>query len=150
MIYHPLQNKYFDGLVYRMRTRLGNGLYAMKDSLRGIINDREKLTATAFIADQTPSPKGAHWMQFLNQDTPVFVGTGKISKKMKYPVIYIGIHRTKRGYYEMKAERLIPNPAERQDTEIIEAFTKRLEEDIVKTPEIWPHRRWKHKRQTNS
>jgi len=148
VIYHPLQNKYFDGLVYRMRTRLGNGLYSMKDSLRGIIGDRKKLTATAFIADQTPSPKGAHWMQFLNQDTPVFTGTGKISKKMQYPVVYIGIHRLKRGQYEMRAEKLVENPAELDDLQIVEAFTKRLEEDIVKQPEIWlwTHRRWKHKR----
>ncbi len=152
VIYHPLQNKYFDKLVYRMRTRLGNGLYAMKDSLRGIIGDRNKLTATAFIADQTPSPKGAHWMQFLNQDTPVFTGTGKISKKMQYPVVYIGIHRVKRGYYEMRAEKLVEKPEEQTETYIIEAFTKRLEEDIAKQPEIWlwTHRRWKHKRQTNT
>jgi len=151
VIYHPLQNKYFDGLVYRMRTRLGNGLYSMKNSLRGIIGDRKKLTATAFIADQTPSPKGAHWMQFLNQDTPVFTGTGKISKKMKYPVVYIGIHRIKRGQYEMRAEKLIINPGKEEETHIIEAFNKRLEKDIVKQPEIWlwTHRRWKHKRQIN-
>ena len=124
----------------------------MKDSLRGIIGDRKKVTATAFIADQTPSPKGAHWMQFLNQDTPVFTGTGKISKKMQYPVVYIGIHRVKRGYYEMRAEKLVENPEELDDLKIVEAFTKRLEEDIIKQPEIWlwTHRRWKHKRQTNS
>jgi KDO2-lipid IV(A) lauroyltransferase len=151
VIYHPLQNKYFDGLVYRMRTRLGNGLYSMKESLRGIIGDRKKVTAIAFIADQTPSPKGAHWMQFLNQDTPVFVGTGKIAKKMKYPVVYIGIHRLKRGQYEMRAEKLVTNPAEQEAIDIVEAFTKRLEHDIIKNPEIWlwTHRRWKHKRQIN-
>ncbi len=152
VIYHPLQNKYFDRLVYKMRTRLGNGLYSMKDSLRGIINDRKKVTATAFIADQTPSPKGAHWMEFMHQDTPVFMGTGKIATKMKFPVVYIGIRREKRGHYKMVAEKLISNPAETGATEIIEAFTKRLEKDINEMPEIWlwTHRRWKHKREPNS
>ena len=151
VIYHPLHNKYFDKMVYNMRTRLGNGLYAMKDSLRGIIGNRNKTTATAFIADQTPSPKGAHWMQFLNQDTPVFKGTGKISTKMNYPVIYIGIERTARGKYCMKAEKLIENPGESTEIEIIEKFTQRLEQDIKRIPEIWlwSHRRWKHKRPTN-
>lgn len=151
VIYHPLQNEYFDRLVYKMRTRLGNGLYAMKDSLRGIISNRNKLTATAFIADQTPSPKGAHWIQFLNQDTPVFMGTGKIATKMKYPVIYIGIKRLKRGYYSMQAEQLIADPAEHTAEEIVESFTQRLEKDIQEMPEtwLWTHRRWKHKREKN-
>ena len=151
VIYHPLQNVYFDRLVFKMRTRFGNGLYTMNDSFRGIIRDKDKLTATAFIADQTPSAKSAHWMPFLNQDTPIFVGTGKIASKMKYPVIYIGINRIKRGSYEMVAEKLIEDPIESNAVEIIETFTKRLEKDIEKVPEIWlwSHRRWKHKRQLN-
>jgi len=151
VIYHPLNNKYFNQLVYKMRTRLGNGLYSMKESLRGIISDRKKTTATAFIADQTPTPNGAHWMEFLNQDTPVFTGTGKISKKMKYPVIYIGIKCIARGKYEMFAEELVPNPEELEDTEIVERFTRRLEEDIKELPQywLWTHRRWKHKRTTD-
>jgi KDO2-lipid IV(A) lauroyltransferase len=151
VIYHPLHNKYFDSLVYKMRTRLGNGLYAMKDSLRGIIGDRNKMTATAFIADQTPSPKGAHWMEFLNQDTPVFKGTGKIAVKMNYPVVYVGIEKTSRGCYTVNVEKLVENPKESTEIEIIEKFTRRLERDIKSIPEtwLWSHRRWKHKRSQN-
>ena len=149
VIYNPLRNKYFDRLIYKMRTRLGNGLYSMKDSIRGIIKDKDKLTATAFIADQTPSPKGAHWMQFLNQDTPIYTGTGKIATKMNYPVVYVGINREKRGYYHVKIEKLVEKPAEFSVTEIIEKFVRRLEKDINRSPEIWlwTHRRWKHKRE---
>lgn len=151
VIYHPLHNKYYEELVYKMRTRLGNGLYAMKDSLRGIIGDRNKITATAFIADQTPVAKGAHWMQFMNQDTPVFKGTGKIAVKMNYPVVYVGIEKTGRGKYLVNVEKLVENPSGSTDIEIIEKFTKRLEEDIIRIPEIWlwSHRRWKHKRSQN-
>ncbi|MEM6633092.1 MAG: lysophospholipid acyltransferase family protein [Bacteroidota bacterium] len=148
VIYHPLHNKYFDQLVYRMRTRLGNGLYAMKDTIRGVIRDREILTATAFIADQTPFPKNAHWMTFLHQDTPFFTGAGKIARKMNYPVIYVGVKRVRRGHYAIFAEELISEPAESKATDIVEAFAKRLEVDIHEIPEIWlwTHRRWKHKR----
>lgn len=150
VIYHPLHNKYFDRLVYYMRTRLGNGLYAMKDALRGMIRDKEAITATAFIADQTPSLQGAHWMTFLNQDTPVFMGTGRIAHKMKYPVVYVVIKRPTRGYYEITLEELVPHPEAMEPAKIVELFTQRLEYDIRETPEIWlwTHRRWKHKRQT--
>lgn len=148
VVYHPLQDKYFDGLVYKMRTRLGNGLYAMKNTLRGMVSDRKNITAAAFIADQTPSAKGAYWMDFLNQDTPVFTGTGKLANKFNYPVIYASVKRKKRGYYDIKIEELIEKPAEKDPEEIMAVFTKRLEEDIRQQPEIWlwSHKRWKHKR----
>lgn len=148
VIYHPIKDKNFDKLVYKMRTRLGNGLYAMKNTIRGMVGDRGELTATAFIADQTPSPKGAYWMEFLNQDTPIFTGTGKIANKMKYPVVYASVRRTKRGHYEIYMKDLVPNPAEVEPFEIVSMFTKELEKDILRQPEIWlwTHRRWKHKR----
>ena len=73
VIYHPLQNPHFEKLIVHMRTRLGNRLYAMHDTFKGMVRDRHQLTATAFIADQTPSPEKALWTTFLNQDTPVSV-----------------------------------------------------------------------------
>ncbi|MFT6746169.1 MAG: KDO2-lipid IV(A) lauroyltransferase [Glaciecola sp.] len=148
VIYHPLKNKYFDKLVYFMRTRLGNRLYAMKDTIRGMLKDRGELNATAFIADQTPSPRGAYWTTFLNQDTPVFTGTAKLSKKLNYPIIYVSVKRERRGLYTMTAELLLENPSDFTENEISELHTKRLEKDIVECPEnwLWSHRRWKHQR----
>lgn len=148
VVYHPLHNKYFNGLMYKMRTRLGNGLYSMKGTLRGMLEDRKDTTMTAFIADQTPPAKGAYWMNFLNQDTPVFMGTGKIAQKFNYPVIYATIKRVKRGYYKINLEELCPHPKEVEPEEIINEFMMKLERDIKEMPEIWlwTHRRWKHKR----
>ena len=148
VIYHPMTNKYFDRLVYHMRTRLGNKLYAMKDTFRGMLRNRNEVTATAFIADQTPSPNGAYWTTFLNQDTPIFVGTAKIAKKLNYPIIYVSVKRPKRGYYEVDSELLIEAPALLTEDEISERHTRRLERDIQENPDIWlwSHRRWKHKK----
>lgn len=148
VIYHPLSNKYFNNLIVYMRTRLGNRLYAMSEVLRGMVRDRGELTATAFIADQTPQPNGAYWTTFLNQDTPVFVGTEKIAQKFKYPVIYLSIKRPKRGKYVMECELLVEKPENTSENQISEMHTKRLEQDIIENPEIWlwTHRRWKHKR----
>ena len=148
VIYHPLSNKYFDGLMYRMRTRFGTGLIPMKDTFRQMIAQRNELTATAFIADQTPSPEGAHWMTFLNQDTPVFKGTELIARKINHPVVYGSIKRLKRGYYEIGIDMLVENPKETPEGYITEMHTRRLEEDIKTQPEvwIWSHRRWKHKK----
>jgi len=148
VIYHRLSNKYLDRLVYNMRTRLGNRLYVMKDAYRGMILNRNELTATAFIADQTPLPQDAYWTTFLNQDTPRFVGTAKIARKLNYPIVYVSIKRPKRGCYEISSELLIPNPGAVAENEISECHTRRLERDIRENPHIWlwTHRRWKHKK----
>jgi KDO2-lipid IV(A) lauroyltransferase len=72
VIYHPLANKYFNQLIVGMRTRFGTKLIPMKDSFREMVRNRSHISATAFIADQTPFPENAYWTTFLNQETPVF------------------------------------------------------------------------------
>jgi KDO2-lipid IV(A) lauroyltransferase len=148
VLYHPLSNVQFDGLMKQLRTRFGAKLYAMKDAMREMIKNKNETTATAFIADQTPAPETAYWMSFLNQDTPVFLGTEKIAKKLNFPVVYVSLLRKKRGYYEFNAEVICANPQATIEGEITELHTKRLEQDIDMQPEtwLWSHRRWKHKR----
>lgn len=148
IIYRPLKNKYFDQLAYHMRTRLGNRLYSMKETTKGMMDNSNDVTATAFIADQTPSPKKALWLDFLQQDTPVFLGTERLARKFNYPVIYMSSKRPKRGHYNIELELLFDNPVDTAENEITLAHTKRLEKDIKEQPEIWlwTHRRWKHKR----
>jgi KDO2-lipid IV(A) lauroyltransferase len=148
VIYHPLANARFDRLMHHMRTRHGTRLYTMRETSKAMIRDRDLLTATAFIADQTPSPERAYWMTFLNQDTPVFQGTEGLARKLDKPVIYISITRPERGYYCMSMETLVADPTRTTDGEITEVHTRRLERDIRKYPELWlwTHRRWKHTR----
>jgi KDO2-lipid IV(A) lauroyltransferase len=148
VIYHPLSNQFVNGLMYRMRTRFGTRLIAMKDTLRDMLKNRSELTATAFIADQSPLPDRAYWMDFMNQDTPVFLGIEKIALKIRYPIVYITIRRVKRGYYRVFAER-IELPSQLNETgKITKIHTRKLEEDIRSQPEnwLWTHRRWKHER----
>lgn len=148
VIYHPLANARFDKLIRRMRTRHGTKLYAMREASKDMLRDKDLLTATAFIADQTPAPERAYWMQFLGQDTPVFMGTESLAIKLDTPVVYICTSRPRRGYYRMEIETLVAEPKTTSPGEITEIHTKRLEKDIRKVPELWlwTHRRWKHRR----
>ena len=148
VIHHPLQNKHFDRLMHRMRTRHGTMLYTMRETSKAMFRDQHLNTATAFIADQTPAPERAYWMTFLGQDTPVFQGTETLSRKLGYPVVYISITRPKRGHYRMAVETLVADPAVTRKGEITEIHTKRLEQDIRNYPDLWlwTHRRWKHLR----
>jgi KDO2-lipid IV(A) lauroyltransferase len=151
VIYHPLSNKYFNRLIIKMRTRFGTRLIPMKDTLRQMLNNRKTLSATAFIADQSPQPDHAYWMDFLNQDTAVFQGIEKIALKIRYPIVYVSIKRVKRGYYHLRAERIELPSTEARPGEITELHTEKLEADIRHQPEtwLWTHRRWKHTRKTH-
>lgn len=148
VIYHPLSNPHFDKLMYKLRTRFGTKLYAMKDTMREMIRNRNEVNATAFIADQTPAPESAYWTTFLNQDTPVFWGTEKIAQKLNFPIVYVTVNRVKRGYYIVNSEYLVLDPKSTREGEISELHTRKLEKDIMAQPEIWlwSHRRWKHKK----
>ncbi len=151
VIYHPLSNKKFDGLMYHMRTRFGTKLIAMRNTYKDMLANRGELNATAFIADQTPSPENAYWTTFLNQDTPVYKGTEVIARKINNPIVYANVKRIKRGHYEIFAELLVEEPAKTRDGEISELHTRRLEKDIIAQPEtwLWSHKRCKHKRPAN-
>jgi len=148
IIYKSIANNYFEKLVNKIRTRFNNKVTPMDKILRQMLKDKNELIAYAFVSDQSPSPKNAYWMNFLNQDTAVFTGVEKIAQKLNIPVIYISVQRKKRGYYHIQPTLLFENPKETQEGEIMHAFMKHLEQDIIKDPAcwLWSHKRWKHKR----
>ncbi len=149
IIYKPIANRNFGKLVNRIRTRFNNTVTPMNKILRQMLKDKNEPIAYAFVSDQSPSPKNAYWMNFLNQDTAVFTGVEKIAQKLNIPVIYISVLRKKRGYYHIQPTVLFENPKDTQEGEIMHAFMKHLEQDINKNPAywIWSHKRWKHKRE---
>lgn len=148
VIYRPLSNPYFEKMMCGMRTKFNTEISPVNRTLKDMVANRKRITATAFIADQTASPENAYWTNFLNQDTAVFTGPEKIAKKFNYPVVYMQVLKPKRGFYEVTPHLLFENPKDTADNEIMEAFTKILEKDILEepTPWLWSHKRWKHKR----
>ncbi len=148
VIYHPIKNPHFEKLVYGMRSRFGTRLYALKDTVRDMMKNKTEVNATAFIADQAPSPDNACWTRFLNQDTPVFRGPEIIAKKFNFPVVYVTVNRKSRGYYRVESELLSSHPQDTVEGEITARHTRKLEQDINDQPEIWlwSHRRWKHRK----
>ena len=99
-IYHPLYNQAFDKLFLRLRNQFGGECIPMKTTLRRIIElKRTKQKAIiGFISDQAPKWNSIHhWTEFLNQETPVFIGTEKIGKQVDALIYYADITRVKRG-----------------------------------------------------
>lgn len=150
-IYKPLSNEFFDWLMLRLRSKLGCHLVPMKDTLRDFMRRKNIPRIISMLSDQTP-PRGEiqFWTTFLNQETPFFVGGDKLAASFKYPVLFLGAHRIKRGYYEFTFEMLWDLSALPGEEEfpITERYARKLEKWIRQYPAdyLWSHRRWKHKR----
>lgn len=150
-IYKPLQNKFFDRFINNLRSKNGMVLTPMSNIIREIINDRKNNinTISAFISDQTPiKTEIKFWTTFLNQDTPIYMGTEKVASKYDMAIVFFHIQKIKRGYYNLNIELLFDHTAGLPEHFITETHVKRLEEIIREKPEfwIWSHRRWKHKK----
>jgi len=151
-IYRPLKNRLFDRLMLEMRSRFGADLVPMKLAVRKLYECREKgiPTITAFIADQSPPrEKSWYWIDFLNQDTPVYNGVAQIARKMDLALVYFRMSKIRRGCYEFDFIPLFENCGSMTELEITRAHVSELEKHIRSKPEywLWSHKRWKHKKE---
>ena len=148
VVYLPLTNPYFENMMKSMRTKFGTKIIPASNTLRDMVANRKQVTATAFIADQSAWADSGYWTTFLNQDTSVFTGPEKLSKKFDYPVVYMSVNKIRRGYYEITPELLFEFPIKTEEGEITQTFIKRLEKELLRDPVtwLWSHRRWKHSR----
>jgi Kdo2-lipid IVA lauroyltransferase/acyltransferase len=151
IIFKPLQNKYFNSFINNHRSEYGIVLTPTSQVIREIIKYKINHinTLSVFISDQIPA-KGdiKYWTTFLNQDTAVFTGAGKIASKYDMAIVFFHVQKIKRGYYNLDIELLFDHTAGLSEDEITEKHVRRLEEIIREKPEnwIWSHRRWKHKK----
>ncbi|HUS86227.1 MAG TPA: lysophospholipid acyltransferase family protein [Bacteroidales bacterium] len=151
-VYKPLLNRYFDRYTRKIRSKYGVENIAMADTLKTIVKYRNMgvSIALALISDQTPPKREIqYWTNFLNQDTPVYLGIEKLSRKYDMPVLFFRINKIKRGYYELIIESITEDPLKHEPNYITEKHVRLLEEQINRKPELWlwSHRRWKHKRE---
>jgi KDO2-lipid IV(A) lauroyltransferase len=151
-IYKPIANKKFEKFLNSARERFGAVSIPMHETLRAALKYTQegKLFFLGLISDQNPSDT-RYWTTFLNQDTPVFLGVEKISRKLNQPVIFCNMRKVARGRYEVDLELLCDNPKDTKPYEITEMHVRALERLIHEAPQywLWSHRRWKHVKPAN-
>lgn len=152
LIYHPLSNKIFDRLFLEIRQAMRGVCVPKKDILRYLVNYRREGRKTLFgyIADQAPKWENIHlWLDFLNQETPVFTGAERILSKMNNAVFYIDAERPRRGQYVFTYKLMTREPSKMEHGELTRQYFKLLENSIRRNPSIylWTHDRWKRTRE---
>ncbi|MGM5470232.1 lysophospholipid acyltransferase family protein [Flavobacteriaceae bacterium LMO-SS05] len=149
-IYKRLANKYFDRLVKRIRAKYNSYLITTKETVPTLTKAKEegKLTINGFASDQSPKPQKAfYWSDFMGIKVPVHTGAEMLAKKLDMAVMFFGVKRLKRGFYETSLKTITLTPNDYKDYEITDIFLKLVEQQILEAPEyyLWTHKRWKHR-----
>lgn len=143
-----IKNKYLDRYVQKYRTH-ENVMVLYPDKANKVIANWDKRPALfVYIADQSPSRSAidkADWVEFLNQKTPCLWGGDRMARRMDFPVLNMAINRVKRGFYEVRFEKITDTPRATKEGEITAAYMHKLEQQILSKPQdwLWSHKRWK-------
>lgn len=150
-VYKKINNKYFDSLIKKIRSRFKAPLITTRETIPTIDRNAKTnhLAVYGLASDQSPqASKAYHWAKFMGIETPVHTGAEMLAKRFDMNVIFLRNKRIKRGYYEATFELMAENPKEVPNYEISEDFLRRVEKQIYEAPEfyLWTHKRWKHKK----
>lgn len=148
-IYKPLNNKYFDRMVQKNRETFGVIPVPMEKIARRLIEYNRSNTPvlTLNLGDQRPLyHQIQYWTKFMGSDTPMFLGTEKLARKLDAAVVFLKIRKLKRGRYEMEAELICESTQGLKPFEITDRHVAILEDLIREEPAywLWSHKRWKH------
>jgi len=149
-VYQPLHNRRMNELMLENRSRLGGIPVAAKDLLTELAKRRQSVKAIAMVADQLPTRgEEKYWATFLNRDTAFYVGVEKVARITRWPVVFAGVRRWRRGHYEASLSVIASPPYRRDDGHaIVERYVRETERQILDAPcdWLWSHRRWKYKK----
>ncbi len=146
IVYAPLQNKTFDKLLMKIRSRMGNELIDVTKMRVEMLPHRNSQYILALIADQTPlDVSKSYWLNFFGKPTPFFKGPEKSARLNDYPVVFCHFTKTGRGKYTGHAELATLSPRNLADGQLTKMYAQYLERIMTEQPEmwLWSHRRWK-------
>ena len=147
--YKPLVDSWAEREMKKVRSRFGSRLVPAKELLADIIKRGKVVRAVAMVADQEPTTsEHKHWTRFLNRDTAFYMGPEEIARVTRFPVFFIAMKRTARGFYEMRFVPLSSPGESLKPGELTERYVRLVEQQIRDAPPDWPwsHKRWKLKK----
>ena len=147
-VYKPLNNKTINALMMKARERFGANTVPMASFAKTVLENKNRATINLMLTDQSPhKSKVDFYCTFLNQDTPVYLGPEKLVNAANLELLFVEVHRVKRGFYEMKIVTLIDKSKEEKESKTL-LHINHLEKIINDQPEnwLWSHKRWKNSR----
>jgi Kdo2-lipid IVA lauroyltransferase/acyltransferase len=147
--YKPLHDPWAERLMLEVRSRFGARLVPAKELLADFLKRRGIVRAIAMNADQAPvSTDKRYWTRFLGQDTAFYIGAEQIARATRLPILYVGVRRIRRGYYEVELKTLWDGRERVPPNTVTERYARTCEVDVLKRPAdwLWSYRRWRLKK----
>ncbi len=145
-VYKPLNNRTINALMLKVRERFGANIVPMASFAKTVLKNKNRATINLMLTDQSPhKSKVDYYCTFLNQDTPVYLGPEKLVNLANLELLFVEVHRVKRGFYEMKIVPL-KNKLKGEKGAKTLLHVNHLEKIINDQPEnwLWSHKRWKN------
>ncbi|MBN8576134.1 MAG: lysophospholipid acyltransferase family protein [Cyclobacteriaceae bacterium] len=149
-VYQPQSSALFNAFSLAGRTRFG--AYPIKRQMVGreSITRKSLVRGIALVADQFPGMgyDKKYWTTFLNQRTAFYQAISQLAVLLQCPVLFMGVRKVKRGYYEAEYELIDEPPYEKGSDRIIDNYVKATEKIIQAQPGgwLWSHNRWKDRK----
>ncbi|MHC4618145.1 MAG: lysophospholipid acyltransferase family protein [Planctomycetota bacterium] len=150
-IARPLDNKYINKYLYRVRQRAGQNIIDKKGAAEMMDKIASEGATLCFIADQDAGRKGI-FVDFFGRKASTYKSIGLLAITNNIP-IGVGYSRRldNRFFFEIGVNRII-FPEEWADKEdplrwVTAEYTRAIEDFVREDPTQywWLHRRWKHR-----
>ena len=145
-IYRTQKVSWLEKLFFELRSQFGITPLPMETCISESVKRAKITRMIAMAADQSPKKDDTpYWHTFLNRDTAFHTGTEKIAKAFKYPILFMSMKRTHKGYYEASLKLIAEPPFTMQPNEIMRRYIMELETLVTESPKdwLWAYRRWK-------
>lgn len=146
-VYKPAHSRIVDRFIFAARSRYQATPIPYKNLAKDIITRKNVTRCIAILADLSPRRREKTInLNFLNQPTRFFLSVERIAKLTGTAIFFVGVRRTKRGYYRATIRKICDHPGELNNNEITKIYARYTEEIIMHNPDawLWTHRRWKH------
>lgn len=144
-LYKPLKSKFWDRMFRKIRCTNGIRLLPAQQASRILIREKEQQHITIFIADQFPGKNKGLAIDFLSQDTHMFMGAEQLAKRLDAAVFYLELHPKDTRRWSVSLQKICTQASQTTDGQITESYTRKLEDSIRQDPSwwLWTHKRWK-------
>jgi Kdo2-lipid IVA lauroyltransferase/acyltransferase len=142
-------NRKVDEVVNRHRTKFGNIVVPMEQSIREILSTLKKGGVVAMVADQS-APKESIFVEFFGRTVATFQGPAMFALRTGAPLLMGVLVRQPDYSYELIVEEIDHSDLAGYNEENVKELTRRhvavLEKYIRLHPDqwMWTHRRWKN------
>lgn len=146
-IYMPISNKALNRIFFDIRKRYGTVLISAQDFRTKMHSVFSSQYLLGLAADQNPgNPSNAFWVEFMGKPAPFVTGPAKGAVRNNAAVVFVGMKKTKRGYYRFDASLIAETSADITPEKLTVLYKNELERTIRQDPPnyLWSHRRWKY------